>query len=135
VIASGFERTSASAALLQSGASDAGRSELTAAKSALDAGTRGEIAPEEVGQRFEQLFATMLVRELRKSADSLSGDGGLFGKGAGSDVYDGWFDEHVGGVLAERDALGLVGVVKAGVARERAAAADQGGAVRAEVRP
>lgn len=69
-----------------------------------------------VGEEFEKLFATLLVKEMRKSAKGLGGeDGGFFGKGAGADIYEGWFDQHVGAQLASENALGLVGLVKAGL--------------------
>lgn len=90
--------------------------DLTQAKDALAGAENGSLSGEEVGQQFEKLFSTMLVREMRKSVGSLNPEGGMFGKGAGSDIYEGWFDEHVGGALASRNALGLAGMIKANVA-------------------
>ena len=72
---------------------------------------------EEATQAFGDLLATLLVRELRRSIPE-----GLVGDGPGSDVYEGWFDEHLGRTLAESDALGLAGMIKASF--ERAARAD-----------
>ena len=72
---------------------------------AIDAAGQGRDA--EAARAFETLFATMLVREMRKTLPD-----GIFGPGAGSDVYESWFDQHLGRTLAERDALGLAGMVK-----------------------
>lgn len=73
---------------------------------------------QETAREFEKLFGLMLVRELRRSMPT-----GLFGDGAGADVYEGWFDEQLGGALAERDALGIAGIVKAALGRAQAARA------------
>jgi Rod binding domain-containing protein len=62
---------------------------------------------ERAGREMETVFGMMLVRELRRALPE-----GLFGKGPGADVFEGWFDEHLGKALAERDALGLAGMVK-----------------------
>lgn len=53
-------------------------------------------------QEFERLFATLLVKEMRATLPE-----GFFGEGAGSDVFDGWLDEHLGSALAEGRGLGL----------------------------
>lgn len=78
------------------------------------AAERGDSA--ETARQFETLFAVMLVRELRRSMPT-----GMFGESAGADVYEGWFDEHLGGALAERDALGIAGMVKSAIGRAQAA--------------
>jgi len=70
----------------------------------------------ETARQFETLFATMLVREMRRSMPTP-----IFGEGAGADVYESWFDEHLGGALAQRDALGLADVVKSTLLRAQAA--------------
>jgi Rod binding domain-containing protein len=70
----------------------------------------------ETARQFEKLFAMMLVRELRRSMPE-----GPFGQGPGADVYEGWFDEHLGDALAAHDALGLTGMVKAAIGRAQAA--------------
>jgi len=84
---------------------------LASAKRAAERGDAGETA-----RQFEQLFGVMLVRELRRSMPD-----GLFGSGAGADVYEGWFDEQLGGALAGRDALGIAGMVKTSLGRAQAA--------------
>lgn len=73
--------------------------------------------PSEAAHEFEALLGRMLVREMRRGVAT-----GLFGGGAGADTYEGWFDEHLGEALADRDALGLAGMVK--VALGRAAGVD-----------
>lgn len=70
----------------------------------------------ETARQFEKLFAVLLVRELRRCMPE-----GPFGKGAGADVYEGWFDEHLGGALAEHDALGIAGMIKTAIGRAQAA--------------
>ena len=66
----------------------------------------------EAARQLEGYFAMLLVREMRKSMPE-----GFF-SGSGSDVYGSWFDEHIGAALAERDGLGLAGLVKTAIARE-----------------
>lgn len=61
---------------------------------------------ERVPQEFSKLLATMLVREMRQALPE-----GFFGEGAGSDVFEGWLDEHVGAALAARDGLRLEGMI------------------------
>lgn len=76
--------------------------ELEAARAA------SESSPEVAAQRFGQLLATMLVREMRKSLPE-----GFFGGAVGSETFESWMDDHLGRVLAEQDALGLAGMIKA----------------------
>jgi len=84
------------------------------ATDALQAARRGD--DEEAAKAFEGVFARLLVREVRRALPE-----GFFGEGAGADVYESWFDEHLGQALVERDALGLAGMVKAAVGRASAA--------------
>jgi Rod binding domain-containing protein len=74
---------------------------LEQARRAAEAG-----GPTETARQFEQLFATLLVRELRRSMPQSP-----FGEGSGAEVYEGWFDEHLGGALARREALGIARIV------------------------
>lgn len=60
--------------------------------------------------KFEELLATMLVKELRKGLGK-----GLFGEGAGSDIYAGWFDSHIGEALARDGGLDLEGIIRVGI--------------------
>jgi Rod binding domain-containing protein len=78
------------------------------------AAERGD--PDETARQFEKLFAVLLVRELRRCMPE-----GPFGKGPGADVYEGWFDEHLGSALAERDSIGIAGMIKTSIQRTQAA--------------
>jgi Rod binding domain-containing protein len=96
---------------IESGARTA---ELVSAARAARAGRAAEAArsgdeaqANDAAHQFEALFATTLVREMRKGLSD-----GFFGSGAGADVYEGWLDEHVGRTLAETGALDLAGVIK-----------------------
>ncbi len=85
----------------------------------------------ETARQFEKLFAVLLVRELRRAMPE-----GPFGQGPGADVYEGWFDEHLGGALAADDALGLTGMIKTAIGRAQAArAAAEGDPVSQEQGP
>ena len=69
-----------------------------------------EAGVESVAREFERLFASMLVKEMRSTLQD-----GLFGKGAGTDTYGSWFDEHVGASLADTGALDMAGILRAGL--------------------
>ncbi len=64
-------------------------------------------------KKFEELFATLLVKEMRKALPE-----GPFGQGPGADVYEGWFDEHVGAALARGGTLELAQVIRASLGAE-----------------
>jgi Rod binding domain-containing protein len=72
-----------------------------AAKSKGDAKSSAEVP----GQ-FSKLLATMLVKEMRQALPE-----GFFGEGTGSDIFDGWLDEHLGAALAQRDGLRIEGML------------------------
>jgi len=84
------------------------------AQEARDAAESGE--SDQAAQKFEALLATTLVKEMRKALPE-----GFFGKGAGSDVFEGWLDEHIGNALAESGALDLAGMIKFGIGTKEAA--------------
>ena len=65
----------------------------------------------DAAEQLEALFATMLVREMRRALPE-----GFFGGGSGADIYEGWLDEHIGSTLARDGALNLAGMVKAQLA-------------------
>ncbi len=69
----------------------------------------------DAGAKLEALFATMLVKELRKSLPHE----GFFGDGKGADVFNGWMDEFLGQRLAEDGALDLAGRVKVALDAQR----------------
>jgi len=72
--------------------------------------------PKEAATAFQSVLATLLVKELRRALPE-----GMFGKGPGADVYEGWFDEHLGRTLAERDTLGMREMLRAELARRQEA--------------
>ena len=65
-------------------------------------------SPEDAGRRMEALFATMLVKELRRTLPNE----GFFGSGPGADTFNGMLDEQIGEQLADRGALDIAGRVK-----------------------
>lgn len=88
--------------------SPSGDTRLDEARRATDRGDTAETA-----KQFETLFATLLVRELRRSMPK-----GMFGDAPGADVYEGWFDEQLGSALASREALGIAGMVRAALGKQ-----------------
>ncbi len=74
--------------------------DLAKATRARDAAAGGDA--DQAAKMFEDLLATTLVRELRRGLSE-----GFFGSGSGSDVYEGWLDEHVGRELSRSRALDL----------------------------
>lgn len=61
----------------------------------------------DVAKRLEAVFASMLIKEMRNASP-----GSFFGTDSASDVYGGWFDEHVGQALAERGSLHIADFVE-----------------------
>lgn len=74
--------------------------------------------PEVVAREMESLFATVLVKEMRKGLGE-----GFFGSGPGADTFAGWFDEQLGASIASRGSLGLADTVAEALVRQRAAEA------------
>jgi Rod binding domain-containing protein len=92
---------------------------LDAAKATRAAGSDAAKAAE----MFEDLLATTLVRELRRGLPE-----GFFGAGPGSDVYEGWLDEHVGRALSRSHALDLAQAIRTSLgAKQEPAKANEGG--------
>ncbi|MCB9916267.1 MAG: hypothetical protein H6828_14150 [Planctomycetes bacterium] len=69
----------------------------------------------ETAKKFEELIATLLVKEMRKGLPE-----GFFGKGVGSDTFDGWLDTTLGSNLASSWDLDLAGMVKTDLDRKQA---------------
>jgi hypothetical protein len=67
--------------------------------------------PTAAAEMFEVHIATMLAKEARSSL----GEGGFFGKGPGSDIFNGWLDKHVGEALADGWDLDLAGMVRTSI--------------------
>lgn len=91
----------------------AGTRQLAAASGARASAAAGRI--EEAAQMFESLFATVLVKELRQGLSE-----GFFGSGPGSDVFEGWLDEHLGTALARGGALDVAGFVRVNLTQKQA---------------
>ncbi len=72
---------------------------------------------DEVAQSFEKLFSAMLVKEMRRSLPE-----GFFSGGSSSDIYESWFDQHVGQSIAETGSLGFAEEVRASIQRAQTAA-------------
>jgi len=68
---------------------------------------------EETAKKFESVFSTLLVKEMRRSLSS-----GFFGENADGDIYSGWLDEHVGQTLADRDALHMRDMIQRSVLKK-----------------
>ncbi len=66
---------------------------------------------------FEALFATMLIKEMRKALPE-----GFFGGESEGDIYGGWFDEQLGRKIAEDGALHLADTLEATLAKRLAPA-------------
>lgn len=86
--------------LLSQSSMTAASGDLQDAQSAARHARDGDV--EVAAKEFEALFATMLVKEMRRGL----GDG-FFGKGPGADVFEGWLDEHLGKSLAETGVMDL----------------------------
>ncbi len=104
---------------------------------ALDAQNKlkaAEAAPDadraQAAKRFEQLLATELVKDMRKSLDE-----GFFGSGAGSDVYEGWLDEHLASAITSGRGLGMRDAIAANLDAKGAAAKSADAKSTEESRP
>lgn len=69
--------------------------------------TEGSSEHQEAAEKFEALFATQLVKEMRRALPD-----GFFGSGPGSDTFNGWLDQTLGESLAQSWHLDLAGMVK-----------------------
>lgn len=65
-----------------------------------------------VASDFESLFASLMLKEMRKSLDP----GTLFG-GDSADVYGGLFDQFLGQQIADGGGFGLARMVKEAMAK------------------
>jgi Rod binding domain-containing protein len=99
----------------------AGTRQLAQASGARERAAAGRV--EEAAQMFEALLATVLVKQLRAGLSE-----GFFGSGPGSDVFEGWLDEHLGQTLAERGALDVAGFIRVNLTQKQALGAESGAA-------
>ena len=106
---------------LQVGGTDvgaiAGTRQLAQAHGARASAEAGRV--DEAAQMFESLLATVLVKELRQGLSE-----GFFGSGPGSDVFEGWLDEHLGTALARGGALDIAGFVRVNLTQKQAELAE-----------
>ena len=58
--------------------------------------------PADAAKSFEAMFATLLVKEMRRALPE-----GFFGGGTDGDVYAGWLDQTLGEAIAKSGALRL----------------------------
>jgi Rod binding domain-containing protein len=86
-----------------------------------------ELRHEATAKRFEELIATMLVKEMRESLPS-----GFFGDGPGSDTFNGWLDKNLGESLASRWDMDIAGMVKTDLDLKQAAYDRQDGIVEGQ---
>jgi Rod binding domain-containing protein len=94
-------------------ASDITRLRAGAATSAKDAPGTADTA--QTAKKLESVFATLLVKEMRRSLSD-----GFFGDGAAGDIYSGWLDDHVGDALADTDALHMREMIERSVLQKPA---------------
>lgn len=66
---------------------------------------------QDAADQFEQMFVRTLVSSLRSTA-SLGGDeGGMFGKGPGSETYGDWFDQNLAEQIGRDSDVGIASSV------------------------
>lgn len=62
---------------------------------------------EKTAAQFEQLFVRTMVSSLRSTASFGGEEGGMFGKGPGSDTFADWFDQNLGEQIASTSNVGI----------------------------
>jgi len=82
---------------------------------ALQTSLRGA-KPAEAARKFEALFASLLVKEMRQTLSQ-----GFFGEGPQADVYAGWLDQFVGDAIARDGGLKLAQRLEGDLVRAQAA--------------
>ena len=66
----------------------------------------GAADPDAIGQAFESMFATLLIKQMRESLED-----GLFGNDPG-DVLGGLFDHYLGGHMAASGGFGIGAMIR-----------------------
>lgn len=84
-----------------------------AASLAATSASQGVSSSRAAAQKFESLFATLLVKEMRKALPE-----GFFGSEATGDIYGGWLDQTLGQAIAKRGGLHLAPLVEESLQRE-----------------
>ena len=92
----------------------AGARSLDEARAAAASAEGGRL--EEAAKAFEALFATVMVKELRRGLSD-----GFFGSEAGADVFEGWLDEHLGEALAATGTLDVAGFIRVNLENKQVA--------------
>ena len=67
----------------------------------------GRAKAEAAAGEFEQILIQQMITGLRKTTSIDGEDGGLFGKGAGTDTYNDWFDAHLSKHLMNSGGVGV----------------------------
>ena len=73
----------------------------------LDHAAKPNSSPKEVGKAFEAMFASMLIKQMRKSLDGP----GLFANDK-SDVLGGLFDHFMSQHIAQKGGLGIAALIQ-----------------------
>ncbi len=81
----------------------------------LGAGMNPTASPSAVGQAFESMFASILIKQMRQTLDGES----MFGKDPG-DVLGGMFDHFLGEQLGRAGGLGVGRMIRAQLERRSA---------------
>ena len=68
---------------------------------------KGRAKAEKVADQFEAVFVKTFVSAMRQTAALGGEEGGMFGKGPGSDTYASWFDDNVSAELARTGGIGI----------------------------
>lgn len=78
---------------------------------------QGQIPPAEIAKQFEQIFVQQLLREMSKSLD-----GGFYGEGSGSHVYQGLFETVLADKIASQNGIGIAPSVEKSMSAQMLAA-------------
>ncbi len=65
---------------------------------------------QEAAQKFESIFLKQMIVKMRENA-SVGEDGGMFGKGPGSDTYTQWFDDNMSSAMTQSGQVGVADVL------------------------
>ena len=84
--------------------------------------------PEKVAKEFESVFASMMLKEMRKTLES----GNLFAEDP-SDIYGGMFDQFMGQHIGSSGGMGLSKMIREGLERVMAKPEEQQTAAAAKV--
>lgn len=66
---------------------------------------------QDAADQFEQMFVRTLVSSLRSTASLAGEEGGMFGKGPGSQTYGDWFDQNLAEQIGRDSDVGIASSV------------------------